>query len=430
MTFTGDIIAPEGIAEVPVELGGLKREKMQLYVVPSGNRVLFGRDWLKFFHENFAEWVNVHAMQPTHSLPEIMEKYRELFTPGLGRLDGPKAKLTIEEASSKFCKARSVPYSMKDQVEKELDAMEASGILSRVELSEWASPIVPVVKESGALRICGDFKITLFNPVLKDFKYPLPKIEDIFANLAGGQHFTKLDLKQAYLQMEVEETSQRYLTINTPKGLYRFNRLPFGIKTAPSLWQKTMDEILQGIAGVQVLLDDIIITGKSEAEHLQRLELVLGKLQAKGLKLNSDKCKFFASSVTYCGHVIDKKGLHKMPEKISAISEAPRPVNVLQPCSYLGLVNYYHRFLPNISSLLRPLNQLLEKDHTWKWTRECNEAFQKSKKLITSDMVLAHYSVDLPVTLAADASPYGIGCVISHVFRMAKSVQSHSHRDH
>lgn len=164
----------------------------------------------------------------------------------------------------------------------ELDNLESKGVITKVESSEWAAPIVPVIKSDGSIRVCGDFKVTI-NPVLKDFKYHLPRVEDVFASLAGGQQFSKLDLKQAYLQMEVGEGSKEYLTVNTHNGLYQYNRLQYGIKTAPAIWQKIIDEILQGISGVQVLLDDIIITGRNRDEHLQRMEEVLMRLELKGL---------------------------------------------------------------------------------------------------------------------------------------------------
>ena len=134
---------------------------------------------------------------------------------------------------------------MKPKVEVELKRLEKEGILRKVKFSDWATPIVPVAKSNGTVRICGDYKTTV-NPQLQTEEYPLPRIDDIFAKLAGGQKFTKIDLRQAYHQMEVEEESQEYLTINTHQGLYRYNRLVFGITSAPAIWQRSMDQILEG----------------------------------------------------------------------------------------------------------------------------------------------------------------------------------------
>ncbi len=153
-------------------------------------------------------------------------------------LKGFKVKLHVDpEAKPKFFKARTVPFAMKGMVETELDRLESEGIISPVQFSPWAAPIVPVLKHNGGMRICGDFKVTI-NQVLQPDSYPLPRIEELFASLSGGKHFTKLDLSQAYLQIELEEGSKQYVTVNTPKGLFKYNRLPFGVSSAPSIFRK------------------------------------------------------------------------------------------------------------------------------------------------------------------------------------------------
>ena len=144
----------------------------------------------------------------------------------------------------------------------------------KVEWSEWATPIVPVPKKDGSVRLCGDYKITV-NPELQAEQYPLPRIEDIFANLAGGQKFSKIDLRQAYHQIEMEDDSKKYLTINTHMGLFQYNRLVFGITSAPAIWQRTIDQVLEGTSGTSCILDDMIITGKNDEQHLANLEEVL-----------------------------------------------------------------------------------------------------------------------------------------------------------
>ena len=215
--------------------------------------------------------------------------------------------------------------------------------------------------------------------------------------------------------MELDEDSQEYLTINTHQGLYRYNRLVFGITSAPAIWQRSIDQVLDGVGGTSCILDDIIITGKNDQEHLDHLEEVLKRLQEHGLRINREKCDFFQKKVTYCGHEVDRDGLHKTQEKIDAVVNAPRPENVQQVRSFLGLVNYYHKFLPNLATTLNPLNQLLEQGKQWNWTTECEEAFIKVKELIASDMVLTHYDPGRPLRLACDASPVGIGAVLSHI---------------
>ena len=215
--------------------------------------------------------------------------------------------------------------------------------------------------------------------------------------------------------MEVEEESKKLLTINTSQGLFQYNRLVFGVASAPAIWQRTIEQVLGGIPGTKCILDDMVITRKTDEEHLRNLEMVLKRLHEYGLKANTKKCEFFQDKIQFCAHEIDKNGLHKTQEKISAVVQAPRPMSVTQVWSFLGLVNYYSHFLPRLSTLVRPLNQLLEKHHKWKWTESCEQAFQKAKKLVSSDQVLTHYDPDLPRRMASDASPYGLGAVLSHV---------------
>ncbi|XP_048775178.2 uncharacterized protein K02A2.6-like [Ostrea edulis] len=354
----------------------------------------------------------MHSVKVT-SISEILDKYKDVFNDDVRTLKGITVKLSLKENKPKYVKARTVPFSLRAKVEEELERLEPEGTLTKVQHSEWATPIVPVLKKNGSVRICGDFKVTL-NPVLNVDQYPLPKIDDIFANINGGSHFSKIDLKQAYLQLPVDEECKELLTINTHRGLYRYNRMAFGIASAPAIWQRTIEQILQGVPGTQCILDDMVITGKTDEEHLQNLEKVLQRLSEYGLRENLNKCEFFKENITFCGHVIDRHGLHKTPEKVDAIVKAPSPSNVSQLRSFLGLVNYYGKFLPDLATVLGPLHKLLQKDCQWKWTEACEESFNKVKDLVASDMVLTHYSPDLPISLACDASPYGLGAVISH----------------
>ena len=407
-TYSGETITPAGIINVLVNYEG-QEHNLDLFVVKKDSPSLFGRAWLKHIK---LDWNSIKFLQTGKStednVQELLQKYSQIFTAESGKVKGMKASLTLKEnAQPKFCKARPVPYALKERVEKELDRLESEGIIQKVDHSDWATPIVG----DNSVRICGDYKVTV-NPQLKVDQYPLPRIQDIFASLAGGQKFTKIDLRQAYNQLEMSEDSKSYLTINTHKGLYSYNRLVFGIAASPSIWQRTMDQILKDIPNTSCILDDIIITGKSDEEHL---ETVLQRLQDYNLRVNRDKCSFFREEITYCGHKINANGLHKTQDKIKAVINAPVPENVTQLRAFLGLVNYYSHFLPNMASVLHPLYQLLKKDRKYAWTAAAQNAFDTVKEMITSDTVLTHYNPDLHVKLACDSSAYGLGAVISHV---------------
>ena len=236
-----------------------------------------------------------------------------------------KASLTLKpDAKPRFCRPRSVPFSIKPKVGQELDRLEEEGVLQKVNHSVWAAPIVPVPKRDGSLRICGDYKVTI-NPFLQVDQYPLPKPSDLMACLTGGKRFSKMDLTSAYQQMKLDDESAKLVTINTHQGLYEFTRLPFGVASAPAVFQRAMDTVLQGIPHCICYLDDILVTGRSDKEHLRNLEEVLSRLRKYGIRLKEDKCQFLQDSVEYLGHQVDAEGVHTSPKKVEAILKAPRP---------------------------------------------------------------------------------------------------------
>ena len=297
----------------------------------------------------------------------------------------------------------------------ELGCLEEAGVLRKVEYSEWAVPIGPVPKKDGSLRLCRDYKVTV-NLALNVDQYPLPKPSDLLSSLAGGQRFSKLHLTTAYQQVPLDEISAKLTTINTHQGLYEYTRLPFGVASAPVVFQRIMDTMLQGMPSVICHLDNILITGRNEAKHLRNLEKVLHWLQEHGVRLHKEKCLCFQESVEYLGHCVDSRGIHTSEKKVKAILVAPSPHNLQQLRSFLGLLNYYAKFLPHLASLLHPLHMLLRTKQLWHWSKACEQAFQRAKKRLVEAPVLVHYDPELPIVLAADASAYEIGAVISHKF--------------
>ena len=223
-----------------------------------------------------------------------------------------------------------------------------------------------------------------------------------------------LDMTQAYQQLVLDEESREYVVINTHRGPYLYKRLPFGVSSAPGIFQRVMESVLRGIPGVVVYLDDILITAPTDEEHVATVAVVLERLKEAGLHLKKEKCVFLAPSVIYLGHLIDSQGLHPVQEKVQAIQDAPQPINVAQLKSYLGLLSYYSKFLRNLSTTMAPLYKLLKHDEPWKWTEEQGQAFKQSKELILSSKVLVHFDPKLPIRLACDASDYGISAVLSH----------------
>ena len=419
--YAGDRLRPKGVFRAHACYYGQEFEA-DAYVVDSDGPALFGRDWLQniVFDWRSLHNIKVNAMSAPLSdgtrrrLDALRSRYAAVFGSDRGHLQSSREHLTLRDgAQPKFLKARPLPYALRDRVGLELDRLEQDGILTKVSHSDWATPVVPIPKKDGSVRICGDFKVTV-NPQLKVDRYPLPRIDDIFASLGGGEHFSKIDLWSAYLQMEMDDESKTLLTLNTHKGLYRLNRLAFGFASAPAMWQRVMDQLLSGIPKTQCIIDDIIVTGETDDEHLRNLEMVLQRLLDAGLHAHPAKTRFFDAKTEYCGHAVSAVGLHQLPAKVDAIRDAPQPTNVSQLRSFLGLVNYYARFLPNLSTTLHPLNRLLQHNTSWHWTDDCTAAFDEVKRQIGSDLVLTHFHPDLPLHVASDASPYGLGAVLSH----------------
>ena len=384
-----------------------------LYVVEGVGPSLFGRDWLARIKIDWAEVKAISRWNADKEVERLVAKYTQVFEPGPGVMKHFKAHLALKpKATPRFCRPRAVPYSIKERVGQELDRLVQEGVLRKVDRAEWAAPIVPVPKRDGALRLCGDYKVTI-NPHLQVDKHPLPKPAPLMACLTGGRKFTKLDLTSAYQQMELDEESAKLVTINTHQGLYESTRLPFGVASAPAIFQRAMDMVLQDIPHCICYLEDILITGGSDSEHFRNLEEVLRRLQDHGIRLKKEKCHFIRESVEYLGHV-DARGVHTSKKKVQAIVDASAPSNLQELRSFLGLLNYNAKFILNLASMLHPLHMLLRADQPWKWSDQCQKAFQEAKESLSRAPVLVHYDPALPLILAADASAYSVGAVVFH----------------
>lgn len=336
-SYTNEPIVSVGKVNVNVQYENVNA-RLDLYVVKKGSHPLMGRNWLKVLGVGISFKTDVTIQQSSKLLAQIehfdqivnkLENvFSEVFSGKLGQYKGDPVELKLKEnAIPKYFKPRPIPFSLKSKVEKELERLQNEEILVPVTSADWGTPIVPVLKKSGEIRICGDFKVTL-NPFLEVEKYPLPRIEELFASLQGGVTFSKIDLSQAYMQLELSDEAKKLCTISTHKGLFMYQRMPFGISSGPSIFQKVIEKTLQGLEGVAVFLDDILVTAKDTKTHLSRLQEVLKRLRGKGFAVEKRKCKFFSRKLEYLGFCIDKEGLHTSQSKVEAIVKAPVPKTV------------------------------------------------------------------------------------------------------
>ncbi|CAG9136383.1 unnamed protein product [Plutella xylostella] len=430
--YCGQKVSPVGMIKCKVIYKQSTVENLELIIVDSANKVaLLGRQWMVALGINCHEYVNKVGTTATGAAParapprdvgttvshqqmftKLSQLFPNVFSPGIGTFNGGVIHLSVTPgAKPVYCKPRQVPYALRQAVDNELNRLETEGIISPVEVSEWGTPIVPVIKRSGAIRLCGDFKVTL-NPVLEDDKYPIPRIEDIFVALQGGRLFSKIDLSHAYQQLKLSDESKMLCVIVTHLGNYCYNRLPFGVKCALSKFQRVMENLFR-MKYVTIYCDDILCTGTDTVDHMNRLIVVFETLNKWGLKVEAKKCSFFQKSVSYLGYVIDAEGLHTEIEKVDAIKNTPAPQDVHRLKAFIGLVNYYAKFLPNISTILHPLHNLLRKDIKYEWSPECERAFNTIKDMLCRRPVLAHYDPARPVRVYCDASPYGVGAALT-----------------
>ncbi|XP_045536272.1 uncharacterized protein K02A2.6-like [Papilio machaon] len=412
MSYTGQRIHCLGVMrESQMSFGGVTRA-IDVYVVRGGGPALLGRDFISKFHLELAP---VKYCGSPLSIEQLQTRFYKTFSDNLGCFKKYKIKLFLKENSKPtFFKARPIAFALREKVTDELNRLVDLGVLKPVDHSEYASPIVPVLKRNGSVRICADYSVSI-NKQLVVEQFPLPTVNELFSKLHGGEQFTKLDLSSAYNQLCLDEDSQKLTCINTHRGLYQYTRLVFGLSSAPAIFQRAMETVLSGLDGVLCLLDDILITGRNREEHLTRLSSVLQRLEDAGLTLQKEKCEFFKDEISYLGYVINKNGLKKSPEKVKAILNAPRPSNVSQLQSFLGLANYYRNFVPGASMMLSPLYELLKKNSNWKWTKIHSDAFSSIKKCLASDSVLAHFDQSAKLILTVDASPTGLGAILSQV---------------
>ena len=289
--------------------------------------------------------------------------------------------------------------------------MVKQGYWTPVSQSKWATPLVPVPKKEGGVRICGDYKPTV-NTQIEIAHHPLPTVEIITSKLAGTQCSLKLTLRLHSNSLSWTRLAKNF--VNTNKGLFKVNRLPFGVASSPALWQRTMDSILINLPGVCCFVDDILVAAKTETEHLNRLKAVFKRLQENDLLIKPEKCVFMTKEISYLGFKITDKGLFKTDEKIKAIKESLAPTNVSEVRSFLGLVTFYSKFVPNLATIAAPIYQLTRKNVPFDWNEECQKAFQSLKQELISNRFLTYFNPKLPLIVSCDASPVGLGAVLAH----------------
>lgn len=271
-------------------------------------------------------------------------------------------------------------------------------------------------ERSRKLRICIDPRP--LNKAPKREHYHLQVLDDVLPSLNKAKIFSKLDLASAFWHIQLDKESSLLTTFNTPFGRYRWLRLPFGIKVSSEIFQKHLNQVLEGLAGVICIADDIVVYGCGDAieeaqrDHDSNLANLLKRCREKNIKLGRDKSVFNCAEIPFMGHLITRDGLKPDPAKVEAIKKMPKPSDVKSLQRFIGFVTYLSRFLPDLSDLLEPLRQLTKSDTMWSWNHAHDSVFEDVKRLVTTSPVLAFYNPEEDLAIQCDSSCTGVGAAL------------------
>ena len=374
-------------------------------------------------YENLLDKIDMKNLNPEEkeSLGEICFDYQDtFFLPGdrLSCTNAVKHTIHLEPGTVPInTRPYRLPESQREEIDRQVTNLLEEGVIVESN-SPWCSPILVVPKRAGAdgeqqWRLVVDFR-RLNEKTIGD-AHPLPDITEILDQLGQAKYFTCLDMVMGYHQIELEEGEGPKTAFSTKQGHWEYRKLPFGLKTAPATFQRLMNSVLSGLTGTRCFsyLDDIVLYGKSLADHNIKLRAVLDRLRTYRLKLKPEKCQFLRKEVNYLGHRITEDGVKPDPQKVTAIESYPTPTSVKELKTFCGMISYYRRFIPNCSRIASPLHKLLKKDVKFEWKAEQEHAFQHLKAKLISQPILQYPDFYKEFVLTTDASNTGLGAVLS-----------------
>ena len=345
----------------------------------------------------------------------LWAEFPEITEPSLSNVVTMTVPLHIvTEGPPVYTPCRKLHGEKKTQIEEQLRQWECDNIIQRCE-SNWASPIHAVKKPDGSWRVCGDFRRV--NAMTKLDRYPLPALTTFNEQLAGCTVFSKVDLKQAFQQVCVDESSQEKTAIITTLGLYKFLRMPYGLKNAAQCFQRNVHQLLSDLPFAHfVYMDDVIVGSGNKEDHIRDLRCLFQRMKEAGLLLNKDKCVLGRSSIKFLGHIVDSQGISIPPDRVDDIKRFPQPKTPKELERFLGICSFFHRFVPHASgkmaSLTRLKNISRQKEFDKAWHPEHDEAFADVKAAIATATLLVHPQPDAPIEIWCDASNIAVGAVL------------------
>ncbi|GJR11062.1 putative nucleotidyltransferase, ribonuclease H [Tanacetum coccineum] len=401
----GDIHAPEFIYH-----GSLPGKSMKIISALKARTLLSHgcEGFLATIHDTTSDVSSIHD-QP------IVSEFQDVFPeelPGIPPIRDVEFNIELIPGAEPISKApyRMAPIELKELKDQLQELLERGFI--RPSVSPWGAPVLFVKKKDGSMRLCIDYrelnKITIRN------RYPLPRIDDLFDQLQGAKHFSKIDLRSGYHQLRVKEQDISKTAFRTRYGHYEFLVMPFGLTNAPAVFMDLMNRVFHEFLDkfVIVFIDDILVFSKSKEEHEEHLRTVLQILRQEKLYAKFSKCEFWLSKVAFLGHIVSAEGITMDPAKVEAITKWPRPTSVTEVRSFLGLAGYYRRFVEGFSRLALPLTKLMRKGEKFVWNEEREKSFEELKQRLVSSPILTLPSGTGGFQIYSDASKKGLGCVL------------------
>lgn len=352
---------------------------------------------------------NISAVRETSQ--SLQRQYPTVFQ-GVGKLKTKQVKLHIDpEVTPVAQPLRRIPFNLRAPVEAKIKELLDLDIIEPVDgPTPWVNPVVIVPKANSEIRLCLDMRQA--NLAITRERYPIPTVDELLHGMNGSVVFSKLDLKWGYHQIELTPESRGITTFAIHNGVYRYKRLIFGVSSASEQYQHEIAAALAGIEGVENISDDVIVHAKDEETHNVRLHAVMRRLEECGLTLNPAKCQFNMDRLIFMGILLSEKGIGPTEERVRAVSEAREPENASEVRSFLGLVSYSSRFIPQFATVSEPLRHLTRKDTPFEFGPEQKQAFEALKEGLAKAGTLAYFNKDAPTKIIADASPVGLGAVL------------------
>lgn len=398
---------------------GPEKQSAKFYVIKNGTRNLLGKETAMRLNV-LKLGVSINSLDTE---TDIFPKFKDV------QLD-----IAIDKSVTPICQPyRRVPIPLENKINDKIDKLVKQDIIEPVDkASSWVSPLVPILKADGDVRLCVDMRCA--NKAILRENHPLPTMTQLLPKLHKACVFSKLDIKDAFHQVEIKEGCRDITTFITSKGLFRYKRLMFGISCAPEHFQKILERMLLPCEGVINFIDDIIVFGSSEEQHNARLQKVMHTLKQNGVLLNKSKCMFNKSKIEFLGHELSSEGIKPLNKYVKTIASFREPKSVEEVQSFLGLVNYIGKWIPDLATVTEPIREILRHklskhaDITEFWKDRQANAFAELKRSLSSLRTLGFYDPHDKTQVIADASPVGLGAVLIQYDMHGPRVIAYGHK--